>query len=127
MSKVDKYRNEIKNSPKTSQTAKAKKPKTKDNQILNKDPGATSNGTSTNDGINILTSLLQATIFFDYFEHVAHKTYQGGRVDLKIVKLKTVHPYLHIACIVSDFAVRLLGFVAVFALAILTAYKVLIK
>lgn len=125
MNNVDKYRREIDKSSKVSQTANAKKPKTTKIASLSKDPGNTIKSDGHVNGASFFASLLQATIFFDYFEHVANKTYKGDRTDVKILKLKTLHPVFHRWCIRADYCARFLGFIALFVFAAMSAYKLI--
>jgi len=127
VSNVEKYRKEIDQSPTKTQTAKAKKPKTKNSKALTKDPGSAVSKGSAVEGVTFLASILQATIFFDYFEHVANKTYPNSKSELRVVKLKTVHPVFHDCCTFFDFCARVLAFLALFTLAILSAYKLVVK
>ena len=129
MSKVEDYRKEISKAPRVSNTANAIKAKStaKNAKPLQQDPVRNVVPTNNGDSINFLASLMQATIFFDYFEHVASKTYKGERLDIKIVKLKANHPDFHSWSVFADSVARVLCFTAVLLLVVISAYKVLFK
>lgn len=125
---LKKYKQEISASPrKTSAPVKGRASAGKQ---LKNDPTA-SQMKGTGDGFNFLSSLLQATLFFNYFEHVASKTYVGERLDLKVVKLKTLQPRFYSWSIKLDVVVRILAFIALFSAACFlvgaTIYKVILK
>ncbi|HEU5187059.1 MAG TPA: hypothetical protein VFT87_01005 [Candidatus Saccharimonadales bacterium] len=126
---LKKYKEEISSSP--TKTVVPKKAQTKNSKKLSADPTGKSQMRGTSDGFNFLSSLLQATLFFDYFEHVAAKTYVGERIDLKVVKLKSLHPRFYKWAIRCDLAVRALAFIALFTVACVlvlgAVYKVIFK
>ena len=83
----------------------------------------TSQGSAVN--VDFLKSLLQATFFFDYFEYVANKTYRGDNLELKVVKLKTVHPNMYDACMLGDYVIRLVAAFGLIGLALFGAFKLI--
>jgi hypothetical protein len=117
------YQQIINKGPRKSQTAKAKKTKVTEVEVLQQDPGRMPSPDKSSEATNFLGSLMQATIFFDYFEHVAEKTYRGDRVDVKVAKLKSVHPQFHQFCIKADSAVRVLGVAALYMFAVASLIK----
>lgn len=90
--RTERYEDIIKQSPKPSVSNNAKVTATAEEPISS-DPIADSAKKADTNGADFLGSLLHAKIFFDYFEYVANRTYKGENLELKIVKLKTVHPY----------------------------------
>lgn len=98
------YEDIIKQSPKPSVGNNAKVTATAEEPISS-DPIADSAKKADTNGADFLGSLLHAKIFFDYFEYVANRTYKGENLELKIVKLKTVHPYFYNICIILDMVV----------------------
>lgn len=125
MTKVQQYKAEIEE--KSKSPAKPVEPKVKNARNVSVDPGSVVPPQNNHEGINFLSSLLHATIFFDYFEYVANKTYSGNHVETKILKLKTVHPNAHTICLVLDVAVRFIAVAALIIVAIASAYKVVMK
>ena len=125
----DKYKSEINNSP--AQSKAQPKPSTKSIGKIEQDPSKRVAMQNPNDGYNFLSSLLQATLFFDYFEHVASKSFNGDRTDLKIIKLKATHPRFHSLALRFDFIARILAFLALFSFAVAVAggsvWKVIFK
>lgn len=127
MSKLAAYKKEIAKSPKVPEAASAKKPTVKNEQPLKYDPGAGTFPNHNADGYNFLSSILHATIFFDYFEYVADKTYKGKSIETKIISLKTAHPKFHTLCLSLDFLTRLFALIALSVFAVWSAYKVTVK
>jgi hypothetical protein len=102
--RTERYEDIIKQSPKPSVSNNAKVTATAEEPISS-DPIADSAKKADTNGADFLGSLLHAKIFFDYFEYVANRTYKGENLELKIVKLKTVHPYFYNICIILDMVV----------------------
>lgn len=126
---LQKYKSTISSSPKKLKApVKAKATKA---QTVRHDPALKHGMNGTQDGFNFLSSALQATFFFDYFEHVANKSYAGDRTDIKILKLKAVHPRFHKYAIRSDFFGRVVVYflLIVFAAGLVagTVWKTIIK
>ena len=99
--RTERYEDIIKQSPKPSVSNNAKVTATAEEPISS-DPIADSAKKADTNGADFLGSLLHAKIFFEY---VANRTYKGENLELKIVKLKTVHPYFYNICIILDMVV----------------------
>ena len=112
---LQKYKRTILNSPAKTETVD--EATASSGRPLHDDPASKSGMQSSGDGFNFLSSALNATFFFDYFEHVANKTYGGGRTDLKVIKLKNVHPRFHQHAIQCDFVGRVAVYVLLVAFA----------
>lgn len=127
--KIQKYKKTISSSPDRLQSAK-KATASKATPLVS-DPGRLPGMHSTNDGFSFLSSALHATFFFDYFEHIANKSYSGGRSDIKILKLKAVHPHFHQCAIKADFCGRIVVYalLVIFATFLVgsTVWKTIIK
>lgn len=126
---LQKYKQTIRKSPRSTEVPT--QGTVSDAKTMYKDPVAKIGMRGPNDGFNFLSSALNATFFFDYFEHVANKTYGGGRMDLKIIKLKTLHPRFHKCAICADFIGRVVVYISLVAAAAVlvggTIYKTIIK
>lgn len=95
-------------------------------EAIVKDPLADSAKQADTNGANFLGSLLHATIFFDYFEYVAGKTYRGDSIEQKVLKLKTVHPNFHKLSVTLDMAVVIIAVVVLIAAAACAIFKVIL-
>ena len=127
MSKLKAYKKEIAKSSKVTKTANAKRPRVKNEQQLTNDPATKPLPNHGSDGYNFLASILHATIFFDYFEYVATKSYKGKSIEIKIITLKTAHPKFHTICLFFDFITRLFALLALSVFAVWSVYKVTVK
>lgn len=102
--RTERYEEIIKQSPEPSVSNNTKVTATAEEPISS-DPIADSAKKADTNGADFLGSLLHAKIFFDYFEYAANRTYKGENLELKIVKLKTVHPNFYNICIILDMVV----------------------
>lgn len=83
------------------------------------------NGTPSNEPDQFLISLLMAQPFWQFFEHLADRHFQGKSISLKVIKLKIAHPCLFHTCVTLDVVFRFIIFSGLVAAAFRALYKIL--
>lgn len=79
----------------------------------------------SNDGFNLLGSILETAFFYTLFEHIACRQFSSKTRQLRVVKMKVQHPHIYQFCIVADVFTRIVVVIAIVAAAIYSVYKVL--
>jgi hypothetical protein len=68
---------------------------------------AKSDGSVSENGINIINSFINRTVFFDYFRHVAHKRFPDLEPDERVESLIRTNPKLYERAMNSDHVLKL--------------------
>jgi hypothetical protein len=76
-------------------------------------------------GADFLSKYLEASPFIDLFERYAASQYVGKYLQVKVFKLRTVHPGFYRLCMTLDTVVRVIVVGSLLAIAFVAAYKVL--
>jgi hypothetical protein len=58
-------------------------------------------------GVAFLTSLSKATLFFDYFCHVAYRRFAHKAAQARVKEMITCHPRVYKTCVGLDLGLRL--------------------
>lgn len=79
----------------------------------------------TNDGFNLLGILLETAFFYSLFEYIADRQFTSKTRQLRVAKMRNLHPRVYRWVIRFDFGVRVIVVVAIVAAGIFSVWKVL--
>jgi len=82
-------------------------------------------GSPSENGINIINSFINRTVFFDYFRHVAHKRFPDLHPEERVEKLTTSRPDLFNRAMDADHVLKLVTSYAIIAAALALVAKAL--
>lgn len=94
---------------------------------LTYDPIAASRGGELNsdNGVSIVHSFVNRTVFFDYFRHVAHKRFPDLPPEARVQALTEAEPKFYKRSIVSDYALKIATLTAILVIAGMIVFKAL--
>lgn len=75
-------------------------------------------GSPSENGINIINSFINRTVFFDYFRHVAHKRFPDHSPEDRVEKLTTSRPDLFNRAMNADHVLKLVTSYAIIVAAL---------
>lgn len=84
----------------------------------------TANGNADN-GVNIINSFVNRTVFFDYFRHVAHKRFPELKGAERVQKLVDIEPKFYRRSILSDYVLKVVTSLAIIGVAACLVVKAL--
>lgn len=82
-------------------------------------------GSPSENGINIINSFINRTVFFDYFRHVAHKRFPELRPEERVEKLTTSRPELFNRAMNADHVLKMVTSYAIIVAALALVAKAL--
>lgn len=88
--------------------------------------GSLTNGTPSKEPEQFLISLLNIQPFWQLFEHLADRHYQGKNISPKIIKFKKDHPCFFFTCVNFDILLRAFILSGLVAAAFRALYKILL-
>lgn len=80
-------------------------------------PGNRGGEVNSDNGVSIVHSFVNRTVFFDYFRHVAHKRFPDHPPEARVQALTEAEPGFYKRSIISDYALKVFTSVAIVAIA----------
>jgi hypothetical protein len=78
---------------------------------------------NSDNGVSIVHSFVNRTVFFDYFRHVAHKRFPDKPPEARVQALTEAEPGFYKRSIISDFVLKITTSVAILAIGGLIVVK----
>jgi hypothetical protein len=82
---------------------------------------------SAEQGMSIVHSFVNRTVFFDYFRHVAHKRFPEIPPDARVQSLTEAEPSFYMRSIISDYVLKIVTSLGVLVLAGCVVYRALLR
>lgn len=79
----------------------------------------------SNDGFNLLGTLLETAFFYGLFEFIADRQFTAKTRQLRVAKMRNMHPRIYRWSIRADFLVRVAVVLAIVAAGMYSVWKVL--
>lgn len=78
-----------------------------------------------NDGFNLLGIILETAFFYSLFEYIAVRQFSSKTRQLRIARMRAIHPSVYRWSIRADFAIRVIVVLAIVGAGIYSVFKVL--
>lgn len=87
--------------------------------------GRQNNEMNSDNGVSIVHSFVNRTVFFDYFRHVANKRFPHLSADARVEELIGKETKFYNRSILSDYALKASTSMAIIVIAVMIVYKAL--